>query len=79
MNPQPGELTFDEGERLAVWSWDGAHKCLVSVVKATPSVATIVYGPPRHRRSEEVSYNRLTTPKSGEGVTYALLAGEASA
>lgn len=55
---------------LAVWSWDGAHRLLVSVMFAGPAWASIEYGRVDARRTKEVPYSALFHPKSGEPIEY---------
>lgn len=69
----PQKVSFEDGERIVVWTWTPGHKGLASVIEATPARAKVAYGPSHRRRSEWTSYTSLTRRADGAPVTYAML------
>lgn len=69
----PQRVTFEDGERIVVWTWTPGHKCLASVVEATAARAKVARGSTNRRRTEWTNYPNLTRRGDGAPVTYAML------
>jgi len=59
---------WEIGEKIVIYSWDGAHRLLASVIVATPNEATIEYGGIRRRKT--VPYSLLLNRNTGEIISY---------
>jgi myo-inositol-hexaphosphate 3-phosphohydrolase len=63
-------MRFEAGEVIAIWSWDGAHRLLVSIIDADPLGAVIEYGPTEHRKQKMVPYGVLFRRDDGRPASY---------